>query len=227
MVNFSLKPSVHLSGTNADDVSAGVHATFDHNDLSLRVAASDAGLRGNGSLTDGLVLSARKDGHFTFQYDVGADNPTLSFLSNARLANKDVRLRYTHEVKGKTNRLEGRFDIDGKTSANVGWNLHGFSAPDYRQFDLAVRHQLDDKTSLTGEYNFASEAFAARVSHSLDDENTLGLRYDAHANSGSLEWTNNSLGGPGALRVSATSNLSDVGKGFPHISASKVFDVEL
>merc|ERR1711916_393348 len=201
-MKFDLKPSVHLSGTGKDDVSAGVTARFDHNDLSVQVRASDQGLRGNGSLTDGLVVSARKDGHFTFAYDVGHDAPAFHFLSNARVANKDLRLKYTHEVKGKANHLQARFDVDDKTSATVGWNLHGFSAPDYRQFNLKLNYQHDD--------------------------NSLSLHYDAHANTGSVEWTNHSLGGPGALRVSATSSLSDNGlKQMPNISASKVFDLEL
>merc|ERR1711970_251928 len=170
-MKFDLKPSVHLSGTGKDDVSAGVTARFDHNDLSVQVRASDQGLRGNGSLTDGLVVSARKDGHFTFAYDVGHDAPAFHFLSNARVANKDLRLKYTHEVKGKANHLQARFDVDDKS---------------------------------------------------------LSLHYDAHANTGSVEWTNHSLGGPGALRVSATSSLSDNGlKQMPNISASKVFDLEL
>merc|ERR1711887_259823 len=185
------------------------HRQVDHNDLSVQVRASDQGLRGNGSLTDGLVVSARKDGHFTF-------------------ANKDLRLKYTHEVKGKANHLQARFDVDDKTSATVGWNLHGFSAPDYRQFNLKLNYQHDDKWSFEPSYDFGSEAFAARVNHNLDDDNSLSLHYDAHANTGSVEWTNHSLGGPGALRVSATSSLSDNGlKQMPNISASKVFDLEL
>lgn len=227
-MKFDLKPSVHLSGTGKDDVSAGVTARFDHNDLSVQVRASDQGLRGNGSLTDGLVVSARKDGHFTFAYDVGHDAPAFHFLSNARVANKDLRLKYTHEVKGKANHLQARFDVDDKTSATVGWNLHGFSAPDYRQFNLKLNYQHDDKWSFEPSYDFGSEAFAARVNHNLDDDNSLSLHYNAHANTGSVEWTNHSLGGPGALRVSATSSLSDNGlKQMPNISASKVFDLEL
>merc|ERR1711887_397935 len=185
-MKFDLKPSVHLSGTGKDDVSAGVTARFDHND------------------------------------------PAFHFLSNARVANKDLRLKYTHEVKGKANHLQARFDVDDKTSATVGWNLHGFSAPDYRQFNLKLNYQHDDKWSFEPSYDFGSEAFAARVNHNLDDDNSLSLHYDAHANTGSVEWTNHSLGGPGALRVSATSSLSDNGlKQMPNISASKVFDLEL
>merc|ERR1712065_87863 len=145
-----------------------------------------------------------------------------------RVANKDLRLKYTHEVKGKANHLQARFDVDDKTSATVGWNLHGFSAPDYRQFNLKLNYQHDDKWSFEPSYDFGSEAFAARVNHNLDDDNSLSLHYDAHANTGSVEWTNHSLGGPGALRVSATSSLSDNGlKQMPNISASKVFDLEL
>ncbi|QDZ19997.1 hypothetical protein HOP50_03g25150 [Chloropicon primus] len=227
-MKFDLKPTVHVTGTGKDDVSAGVSARFDHNDLSVQVRASDAGLRGNGSLTDGLVVSARKDGHFTFQYDVGSDSPSLTFLSNARVANKDVALKYHHDVKGKGNRLQGRVDIDDKTSATVGWNLHGFDAPDYKQFDLKLNYRHDDKWSFEPSYDFGREAFAARVNHHLDDENSLSMHYDAHSNQGSLEWTNHSIGGPGALRVSATSSLSDSGlKQMPSITASKVFDLEL
>ena len=228
MVNFSLRPTVSLHGTNKDDVSAGVEANFTHNDLNLKVRADDSGLRGNGGLKNGLVLSARKEGAFTFNYDVGGDAPRFTFLSSAQLGSKNVDLKYTHELKGKANHLQGRVEIDDKNTATVGWNLHGFNAPDYRQFNVRWNYRHDDKWSFEPSYDFGTEAFAAKVNHNLDDENTVSARYDAHANTGSLEWRNHSLGGPGELRVSATSSLSDDGlKQMPTIRASKVFDLEL
>ena len=227
MVKIDVKPFATLSGTGKDDVSTGVEARMDHNDLRLSVRASDAVARG-GSLTDGLSFQARKDGHFSFAYDVGNDAPTLTFLSSARLGDKDVHLKYTHEVKGKGNSLQGKVHVDDKNTATVGWNLHGFDAPNYKQFNVRWHYQHDDKWSVEPSYDFGTEAFAARVNHHLDDDNKLSAHYDAHANTGSLEWTNHSIGGPGALKVSATSSLSDDGlKQMPTISASKVFDMEL
>ena len=228
MVKLEVRPFATLTGTGKDDVSAGVEARFDHNDLALRVRANDSGLRGGGSLKNGLSFSARKDGAFSFVYDVGNDSPSLTFLSSARVADKDVALKYRHEVKGKSNSLEAKVDLDDKNTATVGWNLHGFDAPNYRQLSVRWLYTHDDKWSVEPSYDFGTEAFAAKVNHNLDDDNRLSATYNAHANTGSLEWTNNSIGGPGALKVSATSSLSDEGlKSMPTISASKVFDLEL
>jgi len=229
MVKFEVKPFAALNGTNKDDISTGLEARFDHNDLSLKVRADDSGLRGgNGGLRNGLVLSARKEGHFTFAYDMGRDAPALTFLSNARLGDRDVALKYTHELKGKNNHLQGRVEIDDKNTATIGWNLHGFDAPDYRQLNVRWNYRHDDKWSFEPSYDFGREAFAAKVNHHLDDDNHLSARYDAHANTGSLEWTNHSIGGPGALRVSATSSLADDGlKSMPNLHVSKVFDLDL
>merc|ERR1712224_364540 len=163
MVKFEVKPFAALNGTNKDDISTGLEARFDHNDLSLKVRADDSGLRGgNGGLRNGLVLSARKEGHFTFAYDMGRDAPALTFLSNARLGDRDVALKYTHELKGKNNHLQGRVEIDDKNTATIGWNLHGFDAPDYRQLNVRWNYRHDDKWSFEPSYDFGREAFAAR-----------------------------------------------------------------
>merc|ERR1711977_342120 len=201
MVKFELKPFATLTGTSTDDISAGVSARFDHNDLSLQVRADDSGFKG-GNLRNGLHLSARKDGHFTFAYDMGGDAPSFSFLTNAKFGDKNV--------------------------ATIGWNLAGFDKPDYKQFNLRWNYRHDDNWSVEPSYDFGTEAFAAKINHHMDDDNQISATYSASDNTGTLEWTNHTMGGPGALKVSATTSLSEEGmKQMPTVHVSKVFDMDL
>merc|ERR1712010_2981 len=226
MVKFELKPFATLTGTGKDDISAGVSARFDHNDLSLQVRADDSGFKG-GNLRNGLHLSARKDGHFTFAYNMGGDAPSFSFLTNAKFGDKDVAMKYKHSIKGKDNSLQGKVEIDDKNTATIGWNLAGFDKPDYKQFNLRWNYRHDDNWSVEPSYDFGTEAFAAKINHHMDDDNQVSATYSASDNTGTLEWTNHTMGGPGALKVSATTSLSEEGmKQMPTVHVSKVFDMD-
>merc|ERR1711977_395472 len=194
MVKFELKPFATLTGTSTDDISAGVSARFDHNDLSLQVRADDSGFKG-GNLRNGLHLSAMK---------------------------------YKHSIKGKDNSLQGKVEIDDKNTATIGWNLAGFDKPDYKQFNLRWNYRHDDNWSVEPSYDFGTEAFAAKINHHMDDDNQISATYSASDNTGTLEWTNHTMGGPGALKVSATTSLSEEGmKQMPTVHVSKVFDMDL
>lgn len=221
MVKFEVKPFATLSGTDKDDIKTGVEARFKHNDMVLKVRTDDSALRGGGAC-DGLVLSAKKAGAFEFVYDVGTHGTALTFHSSAMVGDKDVGLKYM----GKDSVLEGTVSLDDKNTATIGWNIGG--KPDYKQMNLKWHYRHDDKWAVEPSYDFGKEAFAAKVIHTLDDENRITAKYDASANTGNLMWSNTSIGGPGLLRVSAESSLSDDGlKSMPVFRAEKVFDIEL
>lgn len=225
MVKFEVRPFATLKGTDKDDIRTGVEARFNHNDLHLKVRADDSSLRGDGN---GIVLSASRRDNFEFVYDVGNNGPAFTFHSRANISDKDVALKYRNEVKGKEHYLEGTVQLDDKNTATVGWNLHGYEQPNYNQLNVKWSYRHDDKWTVEPSYCFGREAFAAKVIHQLDGENQLAATYDAHANTGELEWTNSNIGGPGQLKVSAVSSLSEDGlKSMPTIKAEKTFDLDL
>lgn len=218
-----VRPDARLDDNNK--ATGGVTALMDHGDMKLSLRATNDTFTGGDGMK-GLTLRARKEGAFTFDYDVGEHAPKMMLMTGCKVNDNDVRLKIRHSLKPKpTTMMEASMDVGDDHRATVCYDLSNYDKPDIKRCALKWRWSRDD-LSLEPGYDFGTESVFAEMRYKLDDENRLRARYDMHSNDAMLEWLNSSgMGGGGDLRVRANMNLDDMGK-MPTLRAEKSWDVD-
>lgn len=223
-VTFDVKPQLVIRPDNSVSGTVRVSTSKWGNEFSATV--SDEMVK-DGLSTNGLQLGL-KASQMEVEYRVDSHRPKLIFHSGLTIRDKQVGLKYTHEVRGKGTALEATVAVDDDNKAVLTYDLSNYEGPDYRHLILKWVHTQKDFV-IEPQFNLATESLSAAVTYKVDDDNKLKAIYDTKSNVGKLEWTNTgSLGGDGTLRITARSALdADSVKKMPTLMVEKTWSLEV
>lgn len=222
-VSFDVKPALVIKPDNS--VGGTVKLTTQKWGNEFSATLSDAMVK-DGISTNGLRLGV-KARNMELEYGVADHSPKLIFRSGLSVSDKDVKIKYTHAVKGGAS-LEASVAVDDDNSATLTYDLSDYNGPDHRKLVVKWSHTQKDFV-IEPSFNFATESLSAAVTYRVDDENKLKANYDAKTNVGTLEWTNTGgLVGDGDLKITARSALdADSVKKVPTLMMEKTWSLDV
>lgn len=223
-MKFDVRPDLTIDGSN--NVEGGATVFYRQDDIEWSMRATDETFSEGGNMK-GMVVGMKKADAFEFRYDLGEHAPMFRFHTGCRIKDRDLRLKFKHNVKGKHNTtMEASMDVNDDNRVTVAYDLTGYDKPDVKRTALRWRYTHDDLTVEPG-YNFGTESLFAEVKYRLDDENRVRGHMCMHTNMATLEWINSSgMGGGGDMKVSARMCMDDGVKKMPTLRAEKLWTVD-
>lgn len=182
---------------------------------------TDAAVK-NGLSTNGVSLKVEKKGNFTFEYCINGNAPVTTLNTAAKIADKDIKLKYKHAAKSGAASVEAEVAVDDKHTATVVYDLTNYTA-DYKRATLKWKYAHSDELTIEPSVNLADNKPVLSATYKIDGDNSLKATYTHSKDDLALELTNKKLIG-GDLKVVVNSNVKEIAPKFK-ITAERTIDL--